>query len=63
MNHEVLGSILTQIREGRTYSNLDTLSHTLTDLHIVLTVHILLNISCQIISSRTDGVVGNDTTE
>ena len=40
---------------------LDTFCHTLTDLYIVLAAHILLNISCKIITSNTNRVVTYDT--
>ena len=42
---------------------LNTLCHTLTDLHIVLTTHIFLNICSEVITSYTDRVITYDTTQ
>ena len=63
MNDEVLWSLLTQVCQGRTYVNLDTLSHTLRNLHVVLTAHVLLDFSGEVVTGCADRVVGNDTTE
>ena len=63
MHHEVFWCIITQIGQGRTHVDLDTLCHTLTDSHIMLTAHILLNISIQVVTSHLDTRVGHNTTE
>ena len=63
MNNVVLGSLIAQVCQGRADSNLDTLSHTLRYLHVVLTGHILLNISGEVVTSGTDRVITYDTTQ
>ena len=63
MNDIIFRSILTQFGQGSTYIDFNTLGHTLADLHIVLTAHILLDISSQVITRNADGVVGYDTTQ
>ena len=42
---------------------LDTLSHTLRYLDVVLAAHVLLDVGCEVVTSGTDGVVAHDTTE
>ena len=63
VNDEVFRSLITQICQGRTHMNLDTLSHTLGNLHVVLAAHILLDVGCQVVTGCTDRVVGYDTTQ
>ena len=43
--------------------DLDTLSHALRNLHVVLTAHILLDVGCQIVTSDTDGVIAHNTAQ
>ena len=61
--HEVLRSLVAQVGQGRTHMYLDTLSHTLRYLHVVLAAHVLLDVGCEVVTSGTDGVVAHDTTE
>ena len=63
MYNVILWSLITKIGKSRTYMNLDTLSHTLRNLHIMLTCHILLYVRCKFVTSHTDRVVAHDTTE
>ena len=42
---------------------LDTLCHTLTHLHVVLTSHILLDISGEVVTGDTYAVVAHDTSQ
>ena len=61
MNDIIFGSILAQFGQGCTYVNLDTFCHTFADLYIMLTAHVFLNISSQIITGNADRVIGNYT--
>ena len=61
MNYIILRSIVAQIGKGCTYMNLDSFSHTLTHLDIVLTSHVFLNISSQDITCNTQAFVSNNT--
>ena len=57
----IFRSIIAEICQCSTYSNLDSFSHTFTYTYIMLAIHIFLNVCCQVISSNTDGVVRNYT--
>ena len=61
MNNIIFGSIFTQFGQCRTDINLDTFCHTFADLYIMLTAHVFLNISSQIITGNADRVIGNYT--
>ena len=52
-----------EILQCCTYMNLDSFGHTLAHFHIVLTAHVFLDISGQVVTCHTDGVVRNDTTQ
>ena len=41
--------------------NLDTLCHTLTNLYVVLTAHVLLNVGCKVVACHADRVVRNNS--
>ena len=61
MNNKVFWSLITQVGKSRAYMYLDTLGHTLRHLHVVLTAHVLLDISSQVVTGCTDGVVAHNT--
>ena len=63
MNDIIFGGVFTKFSQGGTRIDLNTFGHTLTDLHIVLTAHILLNVRSKVITRYADGVVGYDTTQ
>ena len=59
----VLGSLVAQVGECRADVNLDALSHTLGDLHVVLAVHIFLDVGVQVVAGHLDTGVGNNPAE
>ena len=63
MHDVILGSFFSKISQRRSHMYLDTFGHSLTHLHIMLTTHILLNISCKIIAGNTNRIIGNASTQ
>ena len=63
MHDVIIRSLIAQVCQGRTYVYLDTLSHTLGNLHVVLAIHILLDVGCQIVACHTDRVIRHYTTQ
>ena len=63
MNHVVFRGIVAQVGQGRTHVYLDTLGHTFTDLHVVLTGHVFLNVGGQVVTGHLDGVVRHDAAQ
>ncbi len=63
VNNIIFRGIIAQLGKRSTYIDLNTLRHTLADFHIVLTTHILLNIGSKIVTSNTDRIIRNNTTQ
>ena len=63
MNNEFLRSLIAKLRQCRTNMYLNPLCHTFTHFDVMLTAHILLNVSSKIVTCRTNGVITNDTTQ
>ena len=61
VHHVVLGSFFSQIGQCRANIYLDTLSHALAHLHIVLRTHVVLDVGREVVASHLDAVVGHDT--
>ena len=63
MNNEILRGLITKIRQCRTNMYLNPFCHTFTHFDVMLTAHILLNVSSKIVTCRTNRVITNDTTQ
>ena len=63
MYYIILWSIISKFSKSRTYIYFNTFSHTFTDLNIVLTTHILLNVICKVITCHTYRVIANDSSQ
>ena len=58
----VIGRVV-QLRDSRTHFNLDTLCSTFTHDDVVLFAHIFFNVGSEVVTSDTDGLVVDDTTQ
>ena len=63
MYNVILWCFFAKVCQCRTDMELNTLCHTLTDFHIMLTAHIFLNIRSEVITCYTDRVITYDTTQ
>ena len=63
MDDIVLRCILAQVCQRGANMYFDALCHTLADLDVMLTAHILLNVCREVVASHADGVVAHNATQ